>query len=177
MTKKLQNKAAAKPSKGKKPEASGDIELPRILTPYERHKARLARGIKDVPMTDAAFAEITERMMRGEFPTDICDDPKLPSYGTLRKALRHNDDYLEEYEQAYAAMADMIIEEAKEFAREASLSGNIDDARRAEVYLKTIVNAVEKTAPRSHGALVKHAGADGGAITVSVVDYGRKAEE
>lgn len=144
-----------------------------MLTPAARHNARMAKIMDKRPAVDAAnTARLLNMMRHGAIPTDICDDATMPRFGAFRAAMASDDTFADDYASAYAVMCDMVLEDAALFARDSSDAGNIDCTRIAETYAKSMTHILEKLAPRTHGVLVKHAGADAGPLTVAVINYG-----
>lgn len=143
-----------------------------ILSPAERHKRRKAVAhIKRPPVTDENKAAFLARIRGGDFPQDICDDTTWPSRTQYTEAMRSDPTFADQYAEAIAQLSDTILEESAAFARETTASGNIDKQRAADIYAKSMIALAEKLAPRTHGVLVKHAGADGGALHVSVTNF------
>lgn len=146
-----------------------------IATPASRHRNRVAKVLSKRPtVTDANKARFIALMNVGEIPTDICDDATMPTMAAFITAIKTDEAFAEAYDQAYSVMADMALQDAWHFARDAASTGNIDAQRIADSYAKTLANILEKLSPKSYGVLVKHAGADGGNINVSVVSYADK---
>lgn len=144
-----------------------------LMSPAAMHHIRRMDVRKRPKAFNAAlFAEFCERMTNGEYPVEIIDrSDYMPSYKTLRRYLAENAEAQAAYDSAGVAFADLLIGDAGQFAREAASTGDIDDMRTADSYVKTVNATVGKLFPRTHGDLLKLAGADGGAISVAVINY------
>lgn len=145
------------------------LEMP---TPASRHRARIAAMRTPRPgVTSENKARFIELMLSGELPVDICDDDSMPRFAAYRAEMAADEAFGEAYAAAFAVMADMALEDAQRFARDATEAGNVDAARAADIYVKSLSSVLEKLSPAKYGVLVKHAGADGGALSVSVISY------
>lgn len=148
-----------------------------IRSPVDRHNARMRAHNKRRPTVDAANKQRFISMIRaGELPADVCDDETMPHLSAFLRAMRGDEAFSDEYAEAVAILADMALQDAQAFARDCAGTGSIDQMRIADVYMKSIVASIEKLTPRTHGALVKHAGADTGPVQVAVINYARNAE-
>lgn len=183
---KTREELAALPKKRKRlpePEAASApaiIEpdlVARVMSPAQRHNRRLAeRARKPKEATPANARELLERMRAGEMPVEICDAPHMPHYSAFVRLLRTDEQFAIDYSEAYEALANAVLEDGAAFARDTTELANIDAQRIADVYLKSAISALEKLSPKTHGVLVKHAGADGGALTVQVLDYAKQTQ-
>lgn len=152
-----------------------DDPLGEIATPASRHRDRVSAYGKTRPrMTEAHKVAFIELMRLGEIPNDICDDIKRPPLSAFIAEVKTDDAFAEAYGDAYSVMADLALQDALTFSRDAASTGNIDAQRIADSYAKTLSGILEKLSPKAYGVLVKHAGADGGNINVSVVSYADK---
>ena len=162
--------AALVPIVDELPECLGDIG-----TPASRHRARMAKfGLMRPAVTTEHQAMFIALMRAGEIPTDICDDISRPPMSAYIAAMKHDEAFAQEYSEAFPVMADMALQDAWRFARDAAGTGNVDAARMADSYAKTLAYMLEKLSPRAYGVLVKHGDADGGNIAVSVINYADK---
>lgn len=143
----------------------------RVPTPAARHRGRLeARDRKPSPTVELC-AELIHRMQHGEIPSEICDDAHMPAIGRMRRFVAELPERARAYDAAMAACCDCIVEEARQFLRDSTETGNVDQMRIADIYCKSALSLVASMSPRTHGTLVKLAGADAGPIAVSVINY------
>lgn len=143
----------------------------KLRTPADILRARRAKGRIDV--TPGVKTEIIARLRAGEFLADMECDAHIPSATRIIEARKTDPEFDAAYQDALAHGLDTTLADAGQFARDAAETGNIDDIRTAEIFTRTIALAAEKLAPKTHGTLVKHAGADGGALNVIVTNYAK----
>jgi hypothetical protein len=182
MTKKAKTspRQRAKPATELPPQTiqDGDEGETEVLSPAERHKRRKALAhVRRPPVTDENKAAFLARIRAGDFPQDVCDDVAWPSRTQFTEAMRTDQAFADNYAEAVAQLADSVLEEAADWVRATSATGNIDKQRTAEIYAKSMAHLAEKLSPRTHGVLVKHAGADGGALHVSVTNFASAVAE
>jgi len=96
----------------------------------------------------------------------------MPSVGTVYNAMKNDPQFATDMDAARGASATTVIEEAQHELREALESGDTDRMSMAVGYHRGSLEYAAKIAPREYGQLLKIAGADGGALTVNVVNYG-----
>lgn len=142
------------------------IDDPVAMLNRRKQKARLI-------VTDEIAAEILERLRDGEMLTDIERSQHIPRASVIAKHRRDNPEFDAAFASALADCADANLHDAATFARVASASGDVDDARTAEIYARSILAINQQLSPKTHGALIKHAGADGGVLTVMVTNYAK----
>ncbi len=143
-----------------------------IVSPADRQRARLANALsKRPPITADNKARLLQLMKAGEIPTDVCDDRAMPAFSAFMAECKIDHDFAAEYEDALSALADMSLMDAARFSRDSASTGNIDTMRVSDMYSKTMTSIFEKLSPRTHGVLVKHAGADAGPLQVAVINY------
>lgn len=129
-----------------------------------------------VTLTPDMQDEIVRRLSDGEYMSDILSDEHLPSRSTIMNARRADPVFDEAIRRAMAECMDANLDMAAQFVKGASEANDVDQQRVAEIYAKSVASVAEKLAPITHGALLKMAGADGGALTVAVVNYADKAK-
>ena len=140
-----------------------------VNTPYAAMVAR--RKKVPVAVTPDLKAQIIERLHAGQFITDICSDPLMPSLSGVFKARKADADFDALYREGVAACLDAAMTDGAAFAVEQSQLGDDKAQRVADIYSTTMARIAEKLSPSTHGVLLKVAGADGGALTVAVVQY------
>ncbi len=151
------------------------LEPAAFPTPADRHRTRIAGAFAKRPAVDAANKHRLLQLMRhGDLPSDICDDKSMPTLAAFMAAYKTDDDFASDYDDAMAACADLVLQDAATFSRDCAATGNIDTARVADIYTRSVVTIIEKLSPRTHGALIKHAGSDAGPLQVAVINYARK---
>jgi hypothetical protein len=143
------------------------------VTPKSLFESRLDKQSRgDVAVTDAVKARVIELLLSGAFLADIERMPDMPTTSAIAKARTTDAVFDASMAQALAVLADTAIQESATFARHAA-SHSLESARVAEIYARSIAALAEKISPKTHGALLKVAGSDGGALTVAVVDYSK----
>lgn len=96
----------------------------------------------------------------------------MPSASSVYREARENPQFADAVQAARAACAATAIEEAQAELREAAAGNDTDRMSIANAYQRGTLEYAAKIAPREFGQLVKLAGADGGALTVNLVNYG-----
>jgi hypothetical protein len=152
-----------------------DEKLPRTVV-QRRIDARLAwlkAGLPDDgPMTANQKLAVVALISRGATLTEIAAMEGMPSESTIFRATRNDEQFAQDMSEARAMSATVNIDEAQHQLRESLETGDSDAVAMASQYHKATHEYAAKIAPREYGQLVKIAGADGGALTVQVVDYG-----
>lgn len=116
---------------------------------------------------------ITELIKDGATFSEIADLSGMPSRVAIWDELARDDAWRVEMDKARLAGAMSELDTSHAHLKDAAEKDDIDAIRAAAVYAEQTRAYVEKIAPREFGALVKLAGADGGALTVQVMDYGQ----
>ena len=149
-----------------------------VKGPAAMQRERMATFKARRPKVDDTFkARFLALMRAGEWPTDICDDTSMPPYSAFRQAMAEDETFAADFEEAFRVMADQSLCDASKFARESAETGNVDLMRIADIYAKSLNSALEKLAPRDYGALIKHAGAEGGPLQVQVISYAKQLDK
>lgn len=148
-----------------------------VRSPVERHNQRMRVRYSKRPPVDAVNKQaFIEAIRVGELPADVCDNMAMPPLSAFLRAMQTDDAFADDYAEAVAIMADMAIQDAQAFARDCAGTGSTDQMRVADIYVKSVISAIEKLTPKTHGALIKHAGSDAGPMQVAVINYARKSE-
>lgn len=142
-----------------------------IDTPNARHQKRKLDISKRPPMSDSIKQRWIDAIRAGSFPTELCDSAKYPTRRAFMREIERDKAFGDLYREAVSDMADLLLEDAALFARDASGTGSIDQQRTADVYIRSISHILEKLAPKTHGVLVKHAGSDGGQLSVTITNF------
>jgi hypothetical protein len=143
----------------------------------ERKKRRLGPPIPGKPY--AASAELKAEMIRllGEGATtrEICELPNMPARATLFEWLGTDEAFRAEYEKAKIAAANVIVDEALDYSREAVEHGDGTDharAKTAESYANVAIKYAQCVAPRQFGQLVKLGNETGdGPAVLQIISY------
>lgn len=126
----------------------------------------------NVPMTDAAAEYLLEQLRCGRtLWAVIRDNEQLPDQRTILAYRKANAEYDALFVEARSEGLAMRVEEALEY--QGSVRGDKTLSVAAAKYLDGAVKVAEKLAPKSFGPLVRHAGHDGGELTVNVVEYAK----
>lgn len=100
----------------------------------------------------------------------------MPSVVTIWRECKRDEAFGQALQSARVTAAASILDEAHQELRRALDTGDPDTMKIASDYVRGATSYVEKIAPKEFGTLVKLAGADGGALTVQVVDYAKSHE-
>lgn len=113
---------------------------------------------------------IADELGQGKTLLDICADKDMPSRTSVYRWLEKVPEFRDMYARARERQCDTLAEEALATARNATN----EDANAVRVRLDAIKWFTAKVAPKTYGdsATLKHAGADGGPLTVQVVRFG-----
>lgn len=95
----------------------------------------------------------------------------IPSYDAIWQTTKNDPEFGAAYAEARARGVSVQMETAKLHAEEVALTRDPDQMRVATQLAQIAALHAEKVAPKEYGALVKLAGADGGPLTVQVVNY------
>lgn len=144
----------------------------KVRTPHDALQAR--RHKTHIPMTAEHKAQIIARLQAGEFITDICADDAIPGLAELARQRKADPEFDQAYRDALATCLDVAMADSAAFAQALAQTGDDKAQRIAEIYSNTMARVAEKLSPQTHGPLLKMAGADGGAITVALVQYASK---
>ena len=117
----------------------------------------------------AVVALITE----GATLTEIATLDGMPAVSAVYVETYRDAAFAEAIRAARAASATTIVDEAQHELRDAIESGDTDRMSVASAYHKGSLEYASKIAPREFGQLLKLAGADGGALTIQVIDYAK----
>lgn len=151
----------------------------KLLTPLSRHEMRrLERHKRPKAFTPKLWEEFCERLEQGEYPIEIIDrSPGMPSHKTLRQHIAANAEAMAQYEAATSALADLVLQDAAQFLRDSASTGDVDNIRIADYYAKGAAGTLAKLSPKTHGELIKLAGADGGSLSVAVINYAEQKRD
>lgn len=124
---------------------------------------------------DRAKARIIELLRAGQTQWAMLrNNPDLPSESTIWLA-RQNDP---EFDAAFRAAREegqvARLEEAHEYIGSVRTDKHL--AIAAEKYANVTIKIAEKLAPKTLGAMIKHADADGNKLTINVLDYKQSLE-
>jgi hypothetical protein len=125
---------------------------------------------RDVPLTDAKKLEIIERIAAGEtLWAMLRTDPDMPCGDTIRRHRMADPEFDEAFRLAREEGMATRIEEALEFQGAVRTDKALSVA--ASKYLDGALKTAEKLAPRTMGPLLRHAGHDGGKLSVHIVEH------
>lgn len=96
-------------------------------------------------------------------------NPDAPSYSAFQNARNLDPEFGKQWEAARVAGLEALIDEAGDYAF--ACRGDKALAIAADRYSNTVQRIAEKLAPKQFGPMLKHAGHDGEALSVSVVSY------
>jgi hypothetical protein len=151
-------------------------------TPWsEKKQKRLgpAKAGQPIHSTSELKAEICRLLSEGATTREVCDLPSMPARKTLFEWLSADHEFRAHYEEAKVLAAQVIVDEAMDYAREAVESGSGSDhtrARIAESFANVAIKYAEKVAPRQFGQLVKLGNSEGdGPAVIQLVNYATQA--
>jgi hypothetical protein len=142
-------------------------------TPRETPRSiREARTREHAVITcDVVKAELLNRLRDAETLSGIANDAHMPTFASIAMTRAIDPEFDAAVSVAVSAMADGMLHDAITFTQAQAEGGSEKDLNAAAIYSRTIAALAEKLAPKTHGAMLKHAGADGGALTVIMTDY------
>lgn len=115
---------------------------------------------------------VTLKMLReGTTLTAIARLSGMAPIDVVYNECKHDPTFAEDLREARAVQATARIDRAQDMLDDAAETNDTDRMRGAAVYTEQALKYAEKIAPKEYGALVKHAGVDGGAIQLTVVNY------
>jgi hypothetical protein len=133
-------------------------EHPKFLEAYNACKQKQKQMIVALIEHGATVVEI--EAMQG-----------MPSAATIWRECNRDPAFDQAMTDARVSSASSILDEAQHQLRKALESNDPDQMRIAAAYAQGATAYVEKIAPKQYGAMLKHAGADGGALSVAVINY------
>lgn len=133
--------------------------------------AMLHEGVAPTGISPLRKAKIVELIQHGATLTEIETLDGMPRANTIWDECKRDPAFAQAMSEARAVAAASILDEAQHNLRDAAQNNDPDKMRIAADYARGCVAYAEKIAPREFGQLVKLAGADGGALTISVVNY------
>jgi hypothetical protein len=135
-------------------------------------------GSKAYTATAELKAEIVRLLGEGATTREICELPTMPARATLFEWLDADPAFREVYEKAKISAANVIVDEAMDYAREAvEHDGEADHARAktAESYANVAIKYAQCVAPRQFGQLVKLGNETGdGPAVLQIISYASK---
>lgn len=131
----------------------------------------LANGGKQSTVTPEHKALIPQLIADGATLTWLADQAGMPGAGAILRARDNDPAFADAMRAAFGANATVGLDAAHQYATDAIDDVDIDKAKRADILHRIAVARAEKIAPREFGAMIKHADADGGKLTVSVINY------
>lgn len=142
----------------------------------QRQRARLETMAQLAAIDVPALSDLHKRALPlliadGATLTWLCEQPGMPSTASVHRARKDDPAFDAAMRDAMALHAAAILSTAQDYANEAIDDADFDKAKRAEILHRISVARAEKVAPKEYGQLVKHADADGGKLSISVVNY------
>lgn len=134
--------------------------------------AMLTQGHAETRVTDAQKQMIVQLLEHGATFAEIETLAGMPSSVTIWRECRRDAIFAQAVDDARVTSAANILDEAQHQLRQALESNDPDQMRVAAAYAQGCTAYAEKIAPKQFGQLVKHAGADGGALVIQTVNYG-----
>lgn len=126
-------------------------------------------------ISDECKAKLIELVQHGATLTEIETLRGMPRANYVWQECKRDPAFGQALQEARVIAAANVLEEAQHHLRDAVESNDPDVMRIASDYARASTAYAEKIAPKEFGQLVKHAGADGGALTVNVVQYAIEA--
>jgi hypothetical protein len=133
--------------------------------------AMLKAGHAETNVTDAQKVMILELVEHGATIAEVETMEGMPSAVTIWRECRRDIAFGQALDEARVTSAHSILDEAQHQLRQALETNDPDSMRVAADYARGCTAYVEKIAPKQFGAMLKHAGADGGALSVAVINY------
>ncbi len=143
-----------------------------ILTrDFEAMIERLKNEAEPARMSEAQKTTTLAMLRDGTTLTAIARLSGMASLQNVYHECKCDPAFGEALREARALQATSRIDRAQDMLDDAAETNDTDRLRGAAIYTEQAIKYAEKVAPREYGQLVKHAGADGGAIHVTLVDY------
>lgn len=155
------------------PTEDGTPRSPALKRLYYRARAAAKRGELNAVFewsTDLQDA-IIDLVSHGATLTEVERLTGMPSIAQINRRRRLVPAFDEAIRRAQYDRATAVLDEAHDYLRLCVETGDPDAIRGAEAYVRAATSYAERTAPKEYGALLKHAGADGGPLQVQVMQY------
>lgn len=139
-------------------QANRDVRA--VLTPAQK------------PLDEKSKALVLALLQAGATILEVTRRKGMPKLGDVWATLEADAVFKVAFHKAAANGAATMLAEAQDVARDAAISGDPDEVRAADMYMRVVEKYVEKIAPREYGQLVKLAGDEAhAAITVQLVQF------
>lgn len=146
-------------------------EKPTIFARNRKRREAKLKPLGDVRLPDETKDLIIEAVAEGAMITELVERNVLPSYHHLWNECKRDTIFDAEYKAAQAKGARLLMNAANEHAQEMLESGDVDQMRCAESFMRVTETFVEKIAPKEFGQLVKLGSDPDAPLAVQVINY------
>jgi hypothetical protein len=150
-----------------------------VLKQRKKRLADLAArvGKQEGPVSAELKATIVRMVSEGATLTYICELPDMPCRASIYRARDTDKDFDAAMRAAMVKHAETLMDMSAEYTADAIEHADLDMSKRADILHRITTSRAEKLAPREYGVMVKHADADGGKLTVAVINYATPTPE
>ncbi len=134
--------------------------------------ARLRENAKPHRLNEQQRVTLLAMISEGATLTAVCRMDGMPALKDIYYECDCDPEFAQNLKNARKLQATSRIDRAQDMLDEACETNDTDRMRGARIYTEQAIKYAEKIAPQEYGALVKVAGADGGAIQLTIMNYG-----